>query len=48
MVTGPPPPPPPPPPPTRTPVQQQDMATSQGWFFCFLHHVQVGIKVCIK
>jgi len=32
VVTGPP---PPPPPPTRTPVQRQDMATSQGWFFVF-------------
>ena len=50
VVTVPPPPPPPPPPapPTRTPAQRQGMATSQGWFFCFLHHVQVGIKVYIK
>jgi hypothetical protein len=35
VVTGPLPPPTPPPKPTRTPVQQQDMATSQGWFLFF-------------
>jgi hypothetical protein len=32
VVTGPPPP-PPPLPPTSTPVQRQDVAKSQGWFF---------------
>jgi hypothetical protein len=47
VVTGPPAPPPPPQPPTRTPVQRQNVAKSQGWFF-LLHHIQDGIKVYIN
>lgn len=47
-TVSPPPPPPPPPPPTRTPLQRQDMATSQGWFYCCVHCVQDGIKIYIK